>query len=122
MSLLYNSKITTMKKLLFVLALVAVYGVSMAMSSSHFTSIDKTTKVTVVADADEKTPTAEKEKAEKATTKALAAKGEAKADGCGEAKAKEKSGGCAETKAKTEGCAKKTKSDCALKCEGEKKE
>ena len=106
-----------MKKVLFVLALVAVYGVSMAMSSSTVTTIDETTKITVVAD--EKAPSAEKEKTEKATTKAKAAKGEAKADGCGEAKAK--SEGCAETKAKAEGCSGKAKSDCASSCAGEKK-
>lgn len=89
-----------MKKVLFVLAFVAVYGVSMAMTTqAEVVSVDET--VTVVADADEKVEKVEK--AEKKESK-KAAKAEAKADGCSGSKAKAKA--CSgEKTAKKSGCA-----------------
>ena len=68
-----------MKKVLFVLAFVAVYGVSMAMTSNtQVVSLDQT--VTVVADVDTNidTPEVEKEKTEGCAGEKSAAK-----SGCG---------------------------------------
>ena len=74
-----------MKKVLFVLAFVAVYGVSLAMTSAPVVSVDQTE--TVIVDNNDK---AEKEEG----------KTEAKAEAKSEAK------GCAgEKSAKSEGCA-----------------
>lgn len=99
-----------MKKVLFVLALVAVCGVSMAMSNTAVITVDNA-KLTIVADTDDNSfvaPEGEKEK-EKVKTK--------------EAKTKAaKSEGCAGTKseAKSEGCAGESKK-CASACGGEEK-
>ncbi len=101
-----------MKKVLFVLAFVAVYGVSMAMTSNtQVVSVDQT--ISVVADVDNSidTPEGEKEKEKKA------AKTEAKAE------TKAKGEGCSGTKAKSEGCAGEKsakKSDCSSSCGGKK--
>lgn len=83
-----------MKKVLFILALVMVYGLSVSTVNAKVIE-DEKTKVTVVAD-DNKTAKAEE------TPKAT----EAKAEGCGEAKAEAKAEGCSGTKtaAKAEGC------------------
>jgi hypothetical protein len=84
-----------MKKVLFVLAFVAVYGVSLAMvQSTPMVSVDET--IVVVDD-----------KVEKEEGKKAKAKGDAKAcSGSKDAKA------CSGDKA--------AKSDCASKCSGEK--
>ena len=93
-----------MKKVLFVLAFVAVYGLSMAMNSSTVVIADDA-QVTIVADMDDNNVVAleaEKEKEKKATK----AKGEAKA------------------KAKGEGCSGEksaAKKECGSSCGGEKK-
>lgn len=104
---MYNSKkVKIMKKVLLVLALVAAYGVSMAMSNTTVVSVDET-KVTIVADMDDNNvvaPEGEKEK-KKAKTKAKDAKAKGKA--------------CADAKA--EGCSGKAKSDCGSSCGGKKK-
>jgi hypothetical protein len=110
-----------MKKVLFVLALVAAYGVSMAMS--NVTDV-KETQVVLVADVannDVVTPEGEKE-GEKT---AVAAKTPAKAEGCSGAKAEAKAEGCSSSKtaAKAEGCTEskttaKAKSGC---CSGSAK-
>lgn len=97
-----------MKKLFFVLALVAVYGVSMAMTSGMVSTVDNS-KTSIVA-VDEKTDKADKEKEAKATTTETKAKGE----GCGTAKSE----GCAT--AKSAGCGEKAKSDSGTKKEGTK--
>ena len=100
-----------MKKVLFVLAFVAVYGVSLAMvQPTEVVSIDE---IVVVDDNVEK----EKEKEAKKTT----AKGEKPAEGCSGSKAK--ADGCSGSKAKAEGCSgEKTakKSDCSSSCSGKK--
>jgi hypothetical protein len=101
-----------MKKVLFVLAFVAVYGVSMAMTSNtQVVSPDQT--VTIVADVDNNIDTPEGEKEKKA------AKTEAKA----ETKSESKSEGCSGTKAKSEGCAGEKsaeKKGCGSSCGGKK--
>jgi len=105
-----------MKKVLFVFAFVAVYGVSMAISSSPVTSIDET--ITVVADADDKV---EKEEGKKATKAEAKKTSEAKAEACSESKAKAES--CSGTKAKAEACSGEKsakKSGCASSCSGSK--
>jgi len=98
-----------MKKLFFVLALVAVYGVSLAMSSAMVITVDNL-KASIVA-VDEKTDKADKEKEAKAATTETKAKGE----GCGSAK----SAGCGD-KAKSADCGDKAKAACAEKKEGTK--
>lgn len=107
-----------MKKLLFVLSFIAVYGVSMATTGTTVTTIDNVQQ-TIVADLNDDVavaPEGEKKeekkeaKAEaKSTTKAKSegCAGEAKSEGCGEAKSK--------------GCAGEAKKDCASSCEGKKK-
>ncbi len=99
-----------MKKVLFILAFVAVYGVSMAMTTStQVTSAEQA--VTIVADVDDlvNAPEVEKEEGKK----------EAKAKSATKAKGE----GCAETKAKAEGCSgeKTAKKDCSSSCSGKKK-
>uniref|UniRef100_UPI003216AEF3 hypothetical protein n=1 Tax=uncultured Draconibacterium sp. TaxID=1573823 RepID=UPI003216AEF3 len=105
-----------MKKVLFVLAFVAVYGVSMAMTSNKQTvSVDNT--VSVVVDVEDNTVTPEVEKEKKATKNDAKAKGE----GCSDSKAKAK--GCCGTKAKSEGCSGEKsakKADCGSSCDGKK--
>jgi len=71
-----------MKKLLFVLAIVAVYGLSISTASANVLITEKA-QVSIVEDANI-TPEGEKEKP--AAKKAKAKKAEAKAEGCSEAK------------------------------------
>ena len=104
-----------MKKVFLVLALVATYGISVAMSGDNAVTVEnsKTTLVADVTDNNVAAPEAEKEK-EKATAKeAKAAKSEgcatAKSEGCATAKSE----GCAT--AKSEGCGEKTKTASAEK-------
>lgn len=107
---MYNSKLEIMKKVLLVLAFVAVYGVSMSMSTDNVVTVDDA-QVTVVADMDDNNvvvPEVEKEETKKA--KKVKAKADAKGEGCGE------------TKAKGEGCDGKSeaKKDCGSSCGGKK--
>ena len=107
-----------MKKVLFVLAFVAVYGVSMAMTSSSVVVADDA-QVTIVAAMDDivTAPAIEKEeakKAEKSKTTAKA-KGDAKAEGCAGTKSEAKAKGCSGEKTA------EAKKDCASACGGEKK-
>jgi hypothetical protein len=113
-----------MKKVLFVLAFVAVYGVSMAMSGSNAVIVDDA-QVTIVADMDDNNvvvPEGEKEGKKTATT----AKAPAKGEGCSGTKTAAKAEGCSGTKtaAKAEGCSKaKTTATAATKsacCSGSK--
>lgn len=94
-----------MKKVLLVLALVAVYGVSMAMSTdATVVSIDETATI-VVVDADDK---ADKKDDKKAT------KSEAKGKACSDSEAK----GCSDSKAKACSDKKAAKKDCSSSCSG----
>ena len=103
-----------MKKVFLVLAFVAVYGVSMAMTGVNVVTVDnfQTTLVADVNDNSTDAPAAEKEK-EKAK-EAKAVKTDAKSEGCGTAKSEgcggEKSAaktGCCGDKAKTASAEKK---------------
>lgn len=105
-----------MKKVFLVFALVAAYGVSMAMSGSGVVALDNS-QVTIVADMydnDVTAPEGEKEKEKAKTKEAKASKGEgcatAKSEGCGTAKsegtATAKTGDCGD-KAKTASVEKK---------------
>ena len=97
-----------MKKLFFVLALVAVYGVSMAANNTVVTS-SLNAQTTIVAQADDNqmdAPNIEKEKAKE--SKATASDSKAKTEGS------------ADAKAKGEGCSGEAKKDCSSSC-GEKK-
>jgi len=96
-----------MKKVFLVLALVATYGVSIAMSGSNAVTAanSQTTIVADMGDNNVVAPEAEKEK-EKAKD-AKASKSEAKSEGC--------------ATAKSEGCGEKAKAECADKKEGSKK-
>ncbi len=106
-----------MKKVLFILALVAAYGVSVSTASAKVLKVEKA-QITVVADTYDSVKDAPEGEKEKAKTKEAKA---AKSEGCSGTKAKAKSEGCAGTKAKSEGCAsKKAKSDCSSSCSGEK--
>jgi len=98
-----------MKKVFLVLALVATYGVSIAMSGSNVITVanSQTTIVADMSDNNVVAPEAEKEK-EKAKD-AKATKSEAKSEGCGTAKSE----GCGT--AKSEGCGDKAKSASAEK-------
>ncbi len=96
-----------MKKLFFVLALVAVYGVSMAAMNSVVTS-SLNAQTTIVAQADDNlmdTPNMEKEKAKE--SKATASDSKAK--------------GTADAKAKGEGCSGEAKKECGSSCGDKKK-
>ena len=99
-----------MKKVLVVLAFVAVYGVSLAMTqATPMVSVDEI----VVVDNVEKEESKKEAKAK--------AKGDAKAEGCSGSKAK--ADGCSGSKAKADGCSgEKTakKSDCSSSCSGKK--
>jgi len=100
-----------MKKVFLVLALVAVYGVSMAMSGSSAVNVANS-QTTIVADMSDNNVAApegekEKEKAKGTETKA------AKSEGCGGEKSAAKSEGC--STAKSEGCGDKSKSASAEK-------
>ena len=103
---MYNSNLKKMKKVLFILALVMVYGLSVSTANVTVEENEKA-KVTVVADDNK---TAKAEEAPKATAAKAdgcgEVKAEAKADGCGEAKAEAKADGCSGTKtaAKADGC------------------
>jgi hypothetical protein len=99
-----------MKKVLFVLALVMVYGLSVSTANVVVDEKEKT-KVTVVADDNK---TAKAEEAPKATA--------AKADGCGEAKAEAKADGCSgeKTAAKADGCSGTKTAAKAEGCSGTK--
>ncbi|KAF0237636.1 MAG: hypothetical protein FD181_1693 [Prolixibacteraceae bacterium] len=104
-----------MKKVFLVLALVAVYGVSMAMSGSNVITVDNMQTV-IVADMNGNNsvaPDSEKENA-KATKKEAKA---AKSEGCAGEKSAAKSEGCAGEKsaAKSEGCGDKAKTAVAEK-------
>lgn len=104
-----------MKKVFLVLALVAAYGVSMAMSGSNVITVDNMQTV-VVADMNDNNvvaPETEKEKEKAAKKEAKAAKSE----GCAGEKSAAKSEGCAGEKsaAKSEGCGDKTKTATAEK-------
>ncbi|WP_163322084.1 MULTISPECIES: hypothetical protein [Draconibacterium] len=96
-----------MKKVLFLLAFVAVYGVSLAMTEATVVTNDE---IVQVVDNAEKVEKEKKEDAKKA------AKSEAKGEGCsgGEAKAKAKADGCGGEKSAEK------KSDCSKTCGGEK--
>ena len=106
-----------MKKVFLVLALVAAYGVSMAMSSSNVVTVNND-QVTIVASMDDNNVTAPVAEKEKAKTKAAKA---AKSEGCATAKsegcATAKSEGCAtaKTEAKSEGCATAKTGSCCDK-------
>ncbi len=89
-----------MKKLFFVLALVAVYAISV---TNVYASVNVASKAGVSVVADDKTPKDDPKKnevkkegacAEKKAAGCCAAKAEAEAKGCAEAK---KSGACAKT-------------------------
>jgi hypothetical protein len=107
-----------MKKVFLVFALVAAYGVSMAMSGSDVITVDDL-QVTIVADMNDNNVTAPegekaKEKAKTADAKA------AKADGCGGEKSAAKADGCGGEKsaAKADGCSGEksaAKADCGDK-------
>lgn len=101
-----------MKKVLFVLALVAAYGVSIAMSNASVVSAEET--AIVVVDSNDKVEKEEgkKEKSAEAT--------KAKGEGCSgsEAKASSCSG---EKTAKTSECSEKKSSDCSSSCKTAKK-
>ena len=98
-----------MKKVFLVLALVAAYGVSMAMSGSSVVTFNND-QVTIVANVDDNNVTAPEGEKEKAKTKeAKAAKGE----GCATAKTTAKSEGCAT--AKSADCGDKSKTATAEK-------
>lgn len=98
-----------MKKVFLVLALVATYGVSMAMSGSNVMAADNN-QVTIVADVVDNNITAPEGEKEKAKTKEAKA---AKSEGCATAKSE----GCAtaKTAAKSEGCATAKTADCGDK-------
>lgn len=94
-----------MKKVLFVLAMVMAYGISVSTASANVVKADDV-KITVVADDNDAV------KGEKEKSKAKEAKA-AKSEGCGEAKSEAKSEGCAT--AKSSGCGEKAKSACGDK-------
>jgi len=112
---LYNLKIKIMKKLFFVLAFVAVYGISMATTGTSVTIIDNVQQTIVANFDDDATIAFEGEKKEEKKAAKTEAKSttetKAKGEGCGEAK----------SEAKSEGCAGEAKKDCASSCAGKKK-
>ncbi len=94
-----------MKKVFLVFALVAAYGVSMAMSTPN-TVVADNDQVTVVAEVSDNDVTAPEKEKEKAKTKEAKA---SKSEGCATAKSE----GCATAKA--EGCATAKSADCGDK-------
>lgn len=106
-----------MKKVLLVLALVAVYGVSMAMTQAP--AVTTNNEVAIVADANNSFDKEEDKKEAKSETKAKGCTGEkaAKAEGCSGEKATK--GCCSGEKSAeaSEGCASK----CASKATAEAK-
>ncbi len=114
-----------MKKLFLVLALVAAYGVSMAMAGAAVITVDNMQTV-VVADLNDNNVTApafEKEKESKKEAKAAKTEGcageksAAKSEGCAGEKSAAKSEGCGGEKsaAKADGCGDKSKTATAEK-------
>lgn len=103
-----------MKKVLFVFALVAMFGVSMAMSSADMVAVDDAMITIVDVDKNDVTPEGEKE-GEKAATPA---KGKAKAEGCSgtKVKAEAKADGCSGAKTTTA----EAKKDCSSTCSDKK--
>lgn len=100
-----------MKKVLLVLAFVAVYGVSMSMSNTNIVAVDNA-QVTFAANMDDNNvvaPEGDKEKAKE--TKKAEVKSKAKSEGCS-GKAEAKSGCCTE---KAE-----AKKECGAACKGKK--
>ncbi len=97
-----------MKKVLFVLALVVAYGLSVSTASAKVVKAEKA-KVTVVADLTDNVKAAPEGEKEKEKAKSKEAKA-SKSEGC----AKAKSEGCAA--AKSEGCSGKAKSECGSGC------
>ncbi|QIA09446.1 hypothetical protein [Draconibacterium halophilum] len=95
-----------MKKVLFLLAFVAVYGVSLAMTEATVVTNDEIVQVVDNADKVEK----ETEEGKKATKSEAKAKGE----GCSDSKAKAKADGCSGEKSAEK------KGDCSKTCGGEK--
>lgn len=103
-----------MKKLLFVLAFVAVYGVSMATTNATVVKAEKS-QVTFVAGIDYSDFVApEGEKVEKVEKEKKEVKAESKAKAKGEVKAE------AKAEAKSEGCAGEAKKECGSACGGKK--
>ena len=98
-----------MKKVLFVLAFVAVYGVSMAITSSSVVTIADDAQVTFVADLDDNTVVTPEEGNKDKEKKA---KSKSKSDA--------KSKGCDDSKTKSSGCDGKAKSKCGSGCGGDK--
>ncbi|MEN8117838.1 MAG: hypothetical protein ABFS16_12705 [Bacteroidota bacterium] len=100
-----------MKKVLLVLALVAAYGVSLAVTNISVETVKET--VTIVADVNDNNVTPDKEEDKKA-------KAESKSKGCADSKTESK--GCSGDKtAKADDCEGKSKKDCSSKCSGKKK-
>ncbi len=105
---LVTQKLKIMKKVLLVLAFVAVYGVSMAVSiSAPVVTVDETATI-VVVDADDKD---EKKDAKKAT----------RAEGCSESKGEAKGKACSDSKEKSCTGEKAAKKDCSSSCSGKSK-
>jgi BRCT domain type II-containing protein len=97
-----------MKKLLFVLAIVAVYGFSISTASANVVIAEKA-EISIVAD-DNITPEGEKET--KKASKAKTQKAEAKGAACGDAGSKsETKAGCGEAEKKACGTAAKACGD-----------
>lgn len=108
-----------MKKVVFVLAIVMIYGLSISTASEKVIT-DEKGKVVITAQADEnkaeKPATVKDETPKAAKSEGCAeAKAEAKGEGCATAKAKSEGCGEAKTGAKAEGCAEKAKSASACK-------
>lgn len=108
-----------MKKVLLVLALVATYGVSMAISGTNVVTVDDA-QVTIVADMNDNnvvSPEGEEENKKAVAKETTKAKGEgcstakAKGEGCADSKAEAKSEGCSGAKAEA-------KSGCGSSCGG----
>jgi len=98
-----------MKKVFLVLALVATYGVSIAMSGSNVVTMTNS-QTTIVADmGDNNVVAPENEKEKEKAKDAKATTSEAKSEGCGTAKSE----GCGS--AKSGGCGDKAKSASAEK-------
>lgn len=92
-----------MKKLVLVIALVAVYGFAISNASAKVITVEKS-KVTVIAESDNIVDAVEKDDKKKEEKKAATVTSvkKAHAKGC-----------CASAPAKTEGCTKSAKKSCA---------
>lgn len=97
-----------MKKVLFILAVAMVYGLSVSTASA-LELADNKEKVTVVGKADnDKTDKAETpEKKKSAACSETKAEGKAKSDGCATAKSEAKSDCCGEKAKKAAPCKEK---------------